>query len=68
MNYVAFRMLTGDRAKYLGLIFSVAFSAFLMAHQASIFWGLMRRTTSQITDVVDAEIWSWMRRLSISMR
>lgn len=57
MNFVALRMLTGDRAKYLGLIFAVAFSAFLISHQASIFSGLMSRVTSQIKDVSDAQIW-----------
>jgi putative ABC transport system permease protein len=50
-------MLTTDRAKYLGLIFAIAFSTFLMSHQASIFVGLMNRTRSQITDVRDADIW-----------
>src|SRR5215468_436233 len=50
-------MLTGDRAKYLGLIFAIAFSTFLMSHQTSIFAGLMNRTRSQITDVRDASIW-----------
>jgi putative ABC transport system permease protein len=50
-------MLTGDRAKYLGLIFAIAFSTFLMSHQTSIFCGLMNRTRSQILDVKDAEIW-----------
>ena len=57
MNFVALKMLTGDRAKYLSLIFSVAFASFLIAQQASIFTGLMLRTASQIRDVVDAEIW-----------
>ena len=47
MNFVAWRMLTGDRAKYLGLIFSIAFATFLIAQQASIFAGLMLRTASQ---------------------
>ena len=37
--------------------------AMLMAHQASIFAGLMKRTTSQIRDVRDAEIWVMDRRL-----
>src|SRR5262249_10172616 len=46
-----------DRAKYLGLIFAIAFSTFLMSHQTSIFAGLMNRTRSQITDVRDASIW-----------
>src|SRR6266567_8621991 len=57
MNFVALQMLLGDRAKYLGLIFAVAFSTFLMSHQSSIFAGIMRRTTSQITDVPDANVW-----------
>src|SRR5881397_2321491 len=50
-------MLTGDRAKYLGLIFAIAFSSFLMAHQASIFAGIMDRTRSQIVDITDANVW-----------
>ena len=57
MNFVAWQMLTGDRAKYLGLIFAIAFSTFLMSHQVSIFCGLMNRTGSQINDVEDASIW-----------
>lgn len=57
MNYVAWQMLTSDRAKYLGLIFAIAFSTFLMSHQTSIFFGLMDRTRSQIVDVKDADIW-----------
>src|SRR5438552_6875845 len=50
-------MLIGDRAKYLGLIFAVAFSTFLMSHQSTIFAGIMDRTTSQIKDIKDANIW-----------
>src|SRR5215471_3256566 len=57
MNFVAVQMLLGDRAKYLGLIFAVAFSTFLMSHQSSIFAGILQRTTSQIMDVPDANIW-----------
>jgi hypothetical protein len=30
VNFVALRMLTGDRAKYIGLIFAIAFSTFLL--------------------------------------
>ena len=62
MNFVAVQMLLGDRAKYLGLIFAVAFSTFLMSHQSSIFAGIMRRTTSQIMDVHDANIWVMDRK------
>ncbi len=57
MNFVAVRMLTGDRAKYLGLIFAIAFSTFLIAQQVSIFAGLLDRIRSQILDVWDADIW-----------
>ena len=57
MNYVSWQMLTGDRAKYLGLIFAIAFSTFLMSHQVSIFTGLMNRTRSQILDIRDARLW-----------
>ncbi len=57
MSFVALRMLLHDRSKYLGLIFAIAFASMLMAHQTSIFVSLMRRTTSQIFDVQDAEVW-----------
>ncbi|MBV9459659.1 MAG: FtsX-like permease family protein [Bradyrhizobium sp.] len=57
MNFVALQMLFGDRIKYLGLVLAVAFSAFLMSHQSSIFAGVMNNTRSQIRDVQDASIW-----------
>jgi putative ABC transport system permease protein len=57
MNFVALRMLTGDRAKYFGLVFAIAFCTFLLENQTSIFAGIMRRTASQILDVTDADIW-----------
>ena len=57
MNWVAWKMLTGDRAKYFGIVFGVAFGSLLIAHQTSIFVSIMRRTVSQIIDVADADIW-----------
>lgn len=57
MTWIAWKMLTGDRAKYLGIIFGVAFGSLLIAHQTSIFVSLMQRTGSQIVDVADADIW-----------
>jgi putative ABC transport system permease protein len=57
VNFVALRMLTGDRAKYFGLIFAIAFCTFLLENQSSIFANILRRTGSQILDVTDAEIW-----------
>ena len=57
MNFVALRMLTGDRAKYLGLIFAIAFCTFLLENQTSIFASILNRTGSQILDVTDADVW-----------
>ncbi len=57
MNRIALEMLTGDRAKYLGLVFGIAFATLLMSQQVSIFIGLMTRTASQIVDVREADVW-----------
>jgi putative ABC transport system permease protein len=57
MNWIALKMLTGDRSKYVGLIFGVSFATVLMTQQISIFAGIMKRTASQILDVRDADIW-----------
>jgi putative ABC transport system permease protein len=57
MNFVALKMLVADRAKYFGLIFTIAFASFLLANQIGIFIGIMTRPASQIRDVVDADIW-----------
>jgi putative ABC transport system permease protein len=57
MNFVALRMLTGDRAKYFGLVFAIAFCTFLLENQTSIFANILKRTASQILDVTDAEVW-----------
>src|SRR5258708_907243 len=57
MNFVALRMLLGDRSKYFGLVFAIAFCTFLLENQTSIFANIMRRTASQILDVTDAEVW-----------
>ena len=57
MNFVALRMLTGDRAKYFGLVFAIAFCTFLLENQTSIFANILKRTASQILDITDAEVW-----------
>src|SRR5437868_12545207 len=57
MSWIALRMLTGDRAKYLGLIFGVTFATFLMSQQVSVFMGILTRTGNAILDVRDADIW-----------
>jgi putative ABC transport system permease protein len=50
-------MLLGDRAKYIGLIFGIAFSTMLMSNQLAIFSSVMLRTASQILDAREADIW-----------
>jgi putative ABC transport system permease protein len=57
MYWIALKMMTGDRAKYLGLVFGVTFATLLMTQQVSVFLGVMNRTASVIVDVHDAEIW-----------
>jgi len=57
MNWIALKMLTGDKTKYLGIVFGVSFAALLMAQQSAIFCGLMRNTTSQIRDIAGADLW-----------
>jgi putative ABC transport system permease protein len=57
MCRIALKMLTGDRHKYLVLVLGVAFATVLMSDQASVFWSVMRRTTSQIRDTHPAGIW-----------
>jgi putative ABC transport system permease protein len=57
MNFVAIRMLMGDRAKYLGIIMGVAFASLLITQQASIFVGLMTRTYGFVTDTPQPDVW-----------
>jgi putative ABC transport system permease protein len=57
MMWIAWKMLVGNRVKYLGIVFGVVFAAVLIAQQASIFCGLMSLTVSQIRDVEGPGIW-----------
>ncbi len=56
MNFVALKMLFGDRAKYLMLLAGLTFSTMLIVQQGSIFWGLMTWSMSGITNI-NAPIW-----------
>ena len=68
MNFVALRMLFGDRAKYLALIFAIAFSTFLLENQTSIFAGILKRSGNQVRwctgskTSVSASSWTLMRK------
>jgi putative ABC transport system permease protein len=57
MLWIAWKMLIGNRVKYLGIVFGVVFAAVLIAQQASIFCGLMALTVGQIRDVQGPGIW-----------
>lgn len=57
MNFVALRMLMGDKAKYMGIIFGITFATMLMTQQGAIFAGLMTRTFGFITDTPQPDIW-----------
>jgi putative ABC transport system permease protein len=57
MSWVALKMLVGDRAKFLGIVLGLTFSALLITQQGSIFCGLMLRTCAQITDITGADLW-----------
>jgi len=57
MNFIAIKMLVGDRAKYLGIVIGLMFASFLITQQLSIFVGLMSRTFSVVTDITQPDIW-----------
>ncbi len=50
-------MLSGDRAKYLGIVMALTFAALIITQQSAIFMGLMTRTYSLVTDTPQAEVW-----------
>jgi putative ABC transport system permease protein len=57
VTWIALKMLVGDRVKYLGLILGVAFSALLMAQQASIFVGVLRLSAYLVRANPGIDVW-----------
>src|SRR5271165_5148625 len=57
MNFIALKMLVGDRAKYLGIIMGLTFASLLITQQAGIFVGLMSRTFGFLTDTSLPDVW-----------
>lgn len=57
MNWIALKILLGDQAKYLGLVFGIAFATLLIAQQASLFVGVMNRAAGLIREMRDVDIW-----------
>src|SRR5436190_1945266 len=57
MTWIAWKMLVGNRTKYLVMLFGVTFSSLLIAQQCSVFCGVLRLTGGPILDVQDAGVW-----------
>jgi putative ABC transport system permease protein len=57
VGWIAIRMLTGDRVKFLGLLFGVAFSTLLITQQLTIFVNLLLRGAAPVHEVATADIW-----------
>jgi putative ABC transport system permease protein len=57
MIRIAIAMLVGEKGRYLGMILGIAFSAFVITQQGSIFCGLMSRTFGFLTDTGQPDIW-----------
>jgi putative ABC transport system permease protein len=57
MNFVALKMLVGDRAKYLGILMGLTFASLLITQQLSIFVGLMSRTFGFLSDTAQPDVW-----------
>ena len=57
MLWIAIRMLTGDKQKFYGLLFGIAFSTLLITQQLTIFVNLVERGASGVYNVPTADIW-----------
>ena len=57
MNFIAFKMLLGDRAKYIGIVIGLTFASFLVTWPSAIFSGVMSRSFSFVTDVGLPNVW-----------
>lgn len=57
MVWLAWRMLTGDRVRYVAIVFGISFSSLLIAQQFSIFCGVMLMTMGQLRDIEEADVW-----------
>lgn len=57
MDWLAIRILVGQRTRYLTMIVGITFASLLITQQVSIFLGVLRMVTGQIRDIEDAEIW-----------
>jgi putative ABC transport system permease protein len=57
MLRLAVKMLLGDRAKYVGLLFGITFTSFLVTFAGSYFCGFMTRGFALIAENPGADVW-----------
>jgi putative ABC transport system permease protein len=57
MISIALKMLLGNKAAFIGVIFGVFLATLLISQQSAIFLGLMSRSYRLITDVPAPDIW-----------
>src|SRR5579859_8092 len=57
MFRVGLKMLIGDRVKYAGLLFGIAFTSFLVTFAASYFAGFMTRGFALIAENPQTDVW-----------
>lgn len=63
MNFIALKMLMGDRAKYIGILLGITFTSLVMTQQSAIFVGIMSRTFGFIVDTPLPDIWVMDRKV-----
>jgi putative ABC transport system permease protein len=57
MIWIAIRMLTGDRQKFYGLVFGIAFSTLLITQQLTIFVNLINRGATPVHNIATVDVW-----------
>lgn len=57
MILVALKMLIGNRASFIGVVFGIFLATLLISQQSAIFLGLVSRSYRMITDVPGPNIW-----------
>jgi putative ABC transport system permease protein len=57
MVFTALKMLVGDRTKYAGLLFGIAFTSFLVTFAAAYFGGMMTRSFALIAENPGVDVW-----------
>jgi putative ABC transport system permease protein len=66
LDHLAYRMLIGDRLKYLSLVAGLVFASLLVVQQASIFTGYSDRTGSWIYDSNGHDLWVMDEQVEMS--